>query len=138
MWHNWSSYKSQCGGIQYYFLIWVKKILFPVSAFFVGLWIVNGENIVYSQEVIFTFWCPMRFEQFPLDSQTCKFQVKVMQKYKKVIIVEKIKYRWIKLQNLLFSSTYIHTISWQLCLQWYKTNINYIWWQLCLQWYKTM
>ena len=40
-----------------------------------GLFVVNGNEILYSQETHITFWCPMRFQNFPLDSQTCKFKV---------------------------------------------------------------
>ena len=43
--------------------------------FFPGLFVVNGNEILYSQETHITFWCPMRFQNFPLDSQTCKFKV---------------------------------------------------------------
>ena len=42
-----------------------------------GLWLKNGNSIVYSQEIQFTFWCPMRFKNFPLDTQICKFQVQL-------------------------------------------------------------
>ena len=55
----------------------LKRFKDPALVNFQGLWIVNGEKVIYSQEVIFTFWCPMRFERFPLDSQTCKFQVNI-------------------------------------------------------------
>lgn len=34
-----------------------------------GLWIKNGTGILYSQETHITFWCPMRFERYPLDKQ---------------------------------------------------------------------
>ena len=42
---------------------------------FSGLFVVNSNEILYSQETQITFWCPMRFHNFPLDSQTCKFKV---------------------------------------------------------------
>ena len=42
---------------------------------FIGLFVVNGNEILYSQETHITFWCPMRFDNFPLDSQVCKFKV---------------------------------------------------------------
>ena len=37
---------------------------------------VNGNEVLYSQESHITFWCPMRFHNFPLDNQVCKFKVK--------------------------------------------------------------
>jgi hypothetical protein len=40
---------------------------------FEGLWIRNRTNILYSQEAHITFWCPMRFELYPLDKQICQF-----------------------------------------------------------------
>ena len=43
---------------------------------FSGLFVVNGNEILYSQETHITFWCPMRFNNFPLDKQVCKFKVK--------------------------------------------------------------
>ena len=42
---------------------------------FAGLWVVNRTGILYSQETHVTFWCPMRFESYPLDQQTCHFKV---------------------------------------------------------------
>jgi hypothetical protein len=36
---------------------------------FPGLWIQNRTHILYSQEAHITFWCPMRFELYPLDKQ---------------------------------------------------------------------
>ena len=35
----------------------------------------NRTTILYSQETHVTFWCPMRFEKYPLDYQTCHFKV---------------------------------------------------------------
>ncbi len=40
-----------------------------------GLWIGADRSVLYSQATHITFICPMRFDKFPLDSQTCKFQV---------------------------------------------------------------
>ena len=40
-----------------------------------GLWITTDQNVMYSQATHITFICPMRFDKFPLDTQTCKFQV---------------------------------------------------------------
>ena len=36
---------------------------------FAGLWVVNGNQILYSHEAHITFYCPMRFEHYPLDEQ---------------------------------------------------------------------
>ena len=36
---------------------------------------VNQTEVLYSQETHVTFWCPMRFERYPLDYQTCHFKV---------------------------------------------------------------
>lgn len=38
-----------------------------------GLWITPSKQILYSQATHITFICPMRFDKFPLDKQTCKF-----------------------------------------------------------------
>ena len=40
-----------------------------------GLWISADKNILYSQATHITFICPMRFDNFPMDTQVCKFQV---------------------------------------------------------------
>ena len=40
-----------------------------------GLWIDTDKNVLYSQATHITFICPMRFDKFPLDTQTCKFRV---------------------------------------------------------------
>jgi len=40
-----------------------------------GLWITKDKEIMYSQATHINFICPMRFDNFPLDTQTCKFQV---------------------------------------------------------------
>jgi len=40
-----------------------------------GLWIDTDKNVLYSQATHITFICPMRFDKFPLDTQTCKFSV---------------------------------------------------------------
>ena len=33
------------------------------------LFIVNGRDIYFRQEVVVTLWCPMRFDFYPLDKQ---------------------------------------------------------------------
>ena len=38
-----------------------------------GLWISDTKEILYSQATHISFICPMRFDKFPLDQQTCKF-----------------------------------------------------------------
>jgi len=40
-----------------------------------GLWITTEKSVLYSQATHITFICPMRFDKFPLDTQTCKFRV---------------------------------------------------------------
>ena len=52
---------------------------------FLGLFIVNGNEILYSQETHITFWCPMRFNNFPLDKQVCKFKVECTVRLKLLI-----------------------------------------------------
>ena len=47
----------------------------------------NGNEILYSQETHITFWCAMRFHNFPLDSQTCKFKVKVSRLFVDIFII---------------------------------------------------
>ena len=42
-----------------------------------GLWIDSNKRIYYSQATHITFICPMVFDAFPLDTQICKFQVKI-------------------------------------------------------------
>ncbi len=38
-----------------------------------GLWIYADKSVLYSQATHITFICPMRFDKFPLDKQSCKF-----------------------------------------------------------------
>ena len=40
-----------------------------------GLWIDKEKNLLYSQATLITIMCPMRFDKFPLDTQTCRFRV---------------------------------------------------------------
>ena len=40
-----------------------------------GLWISADYSLLYSQATHITFICPMHFDKFPLDTQSCKFQV---------------------------------------------------------------
>ena len=40
-----------------------------------GVWIDKDKKVLYSQAVHITFICPMNFQKFPFDQQTCKFQV---------------------------------------------------------------
>ena len=40
-----------------------------------GLWIDSKKRIYYSQATHITFICPMRFDKFPMDTQTCLFKV---------------------------------------------------------------
>merc|ERR1712179_149012 len=40
-----------------------------------GLWIVTDKNVLLSQATHITFFCPMRFNMFPFDTHSCKFQV---------------------------------------------------------------
>ena len=41
-----------------------------IENLFVGqLFIVNGADIYFRQEVVITLWCPMRFDYYPLDKQ---------------------------------------------------------------------
>ena len=35
----------------------------------------NITTVFYSQEAILTFWCPMRFQWYPLDQQICIFRI---------------------------------------------------------------
>ena len=37
--------------------------------------VVNKREIFYSMEVTVTFYCALRFERYPVDYQTCYFQV---------------------------------------------------------------
>ena len=37
--------------------------------------VVNKSEIYYSMEVTVTFYCALRFERYPVDYQTCYFQV---------------------------------------------------------------
>ena len=40
-----------------------------------GLWISADYQILYSTSTHITFICPMHFDKFPLDTQSCKFQI---------------------------------------------------------------
>jgi len=40
-----------------------------------GLWIDRDKKVLYSQATQITIMCPMRFDKFPFDTQTCKFRV---------------------------------------------------------------
>ena len=40
-----------------------------------GLWIDTEKKVLYSQATHITFICPMRFDKFPMDKQTCVFKV---------------------------------------------------------------
>ena len=42
---------------------------------FLGVWIVEGRSIYYSQATTVTFSCAMRFDRYPLDEHVCKFRV---------------------------------------------------------------
>ena len=42
-----------------------------------GLFVINGNEILYTQELLITFWCRMRFENYPLDTQSCNFRVRL-------------------------------------------------------------
>ncbi|XP_023343176.1 gamma-aminobutyric acid receptor subunit pi [Eurytemora carolleeae] len=58
------------------YVYFLKQInILTIFTKFAGLFVVNGNEILYSQETHITFWCPMRFDNFPLDSQICKFKV---------------------------------------------------------------
>ena len=40
-----------------------------------GVWVVEGNEIYYSQATAVTFLCPMRFDLYPMDSHICKFRI---------------------------------------------------------------
>ena len=40
-----------------------------------GLWISADYSIVYSTAAHITFFCPINYHKFPLDTQICKFQI---------------------------------------------------------------
>ena len=40
-----------------------------------GVWVDSDKNILHSQAASATFFCPMDFQNFPLDSQTCEFRL---------------------------------------------------------------
>ena len=42
---------------------------YKIFSDFAGLWVVNGSQILYSHEAHISFYCPMRFEHYPLDEQ---------------------------------------------------------------------
>ncbi|XP_023322339.1 gamma-aminobutyric acid receptor subunit delta [Eurytemora carolleeae] len=39
------------------------------------LFVVNGQDIYFRQEVVVTLWCPARFDFYPLDKQECMFRI---------------------------------------------------------------
>lgn len=40
-----------------------------------GVWIVEGKSIYYSQATTIKFSCAMRFDRYPLDEHFCKFRI---------------------------------------------------------------
>ena len=40
-----------------------------------GFWVDSEDNLMHAVASRITFICPMRFDKFPLDTQTCKFRV---------------------------------------------------------------
>ena len=40
--------------------------------FFTGMWLHNGTNLFYSQALLLTVFCRMRFDNYPLDNQVSK------------------------------------------------------------------
>ena len=48
----------------------VMEVLSPLS----GLWISTDKDILFSQATTITFQCPMNFDMFPFDTQTCTFR----------------------------------------------------------------
>lgn len=46
-------------------------MIFAIS----GLWFSNESKVSYLQEIQVTFWCPMRFQWYPMDTQICKFRI---------------------------------------------------------------
>ena len=40
-----------------------------------GIWIDSNKNILYALATRIIFFCPMKFNSFPMDIQVCKFQV---------------------------------------------------------------
>ena len=40
-----------------------------------GVWIIEGNQVYFSQATVVTFSCPMRFDLYPLDAHTCKFRI---------------------------------------------------------------
>ena len=64
--------------------LWIPNILIynlktykvmDVLSKLAGLWISADYTILYSQATHITFICPMHFDKFPLDTQSCKFQI---------------------------------------------------------------
>ena len=45
-----------------------------------GLWVSQNSEVLYVLAARITFICAMTFEAFPLDVQTCLFQVSPIQK----------------------------------------------------------
>ena len=40
-----------------------------------GVWVDSDKNILHSQAATVTFFCPLNFKNFPLDSQSCVFKL---------------------------------------------------------------
>jgi hypothetical protein len=67
---------SEFAGTYSFLLIDSFHVVFNFSVLLgTGLWVMNLTQLWYSQETHVTFWCPMRFEMYPLDHQVCLFQV---------------------------------------------------------------
>ncbi len=43
-----------------------------------GLWVNPQKEVLYSMKARITFRCRMNFEDFPLDTQKCQFQVMLL------------------------------------------------------------
>ena len=63
--------KFNCERPFYVIFVIVKQMVL----FKIGMWVVNQTEIIYSMETTVTFFCLMRFDNYPLDYHSCQFQV---------------------------------------------------------------
>ena len=50
-----------------------------------GLWMSKEREVLYVIATRIRFMCPMNFNKFPMDTQTCKFQVNKKNFHAKIV-----------------------------------------------------
>ena len=58
-----------------------------------GLWITRNKEIMYSQATHINFICPMRFDNFPLDTQARKYQISITSHHEATSLFQTCKFQ---------------------------------------------